>query len=163
VEVLGRYSNPGSQTDRLRKLAQLPPVRKHPRRSKRVKQVQHRLSKPAVMELVAAYQEGITVADLADRYRISRTTLMKHIVRAGAPRRWRKLSQSDIEQAKHMYASGLSLVQLGEHFGVNRSTVQYAFRKVGFVLRDSHGRERAGPDRLLASPPSYQDPPGNFK
>ena len=88
------------------------------------------------------YQAGAAVNDLAERYRVSRMTVMRQVDRAGVPRRWRILQSADVEEACRLYASGLSLAKIAVKFGVHPSTIRRALVKAGAALRDAHGREQ---------------------
>src|SRR4051794_20588242 len=89
VELLGSYSNPdilsrvrqvlaGQRTDRV-------PARTT--RSLPRKQAQTRLNAEEVEKLLGRYRQGAKINDLAAEFGIARTTVMKHVERAGAPRR----------------------------------------------------------------------------
>lgn len=104
-------------------------------------QRQHRLPAEHVEELVADYASGASIMELAKRYEINRTTVMKHLDRSGVDRRFRKLSEMDVLEAARLYDSGLSLAAVGKHLGVYPSTIYSALRKAGVQLRDQHGRE----------------------
>ena len=141
MELLGRYSNPdilsrlrqvlaGQSTDR-------PPGRTT--RSLPQKQAQNRLDPEEVDRLVQNYRTGTKIDDLAKQFQISRTTVMKHVELAGAPRR-RNLIIDRIDEARQLYDRGWSLARVGAHFGVDPATVGYAFRKAGIPRRDTHGR-----------------------
>jgi predicted DNA-binding protein YlxM (UPF0122 family) len=103
---------------------------------------QHWLTKTEFTDLLAGYEHGGAINELAARYRISRTTVMKHLDRAGVPRRWRKLETTDIDRAKVRYGTGLSLAEVAAAFEVYPSTIHAAFRKAGVTMRDPHGRQR---------------------
>ena len=80
-EVSGRYSNPFEQGERLRDLIEMvpkgsPEVSVGPR-----KQVHRRLCPAEIEELVAGYQAGATACQLADRFRIHRTTVLSLLER----------------------------------------------------------------------------------
>ena len=64
---------------------------------------------------------------------------MKHIERAGAPRR-RNLLGDHLDEARRLYDQGWSLAKVARHFDVDPGTVGYAFRKAGIPRRDTHGR-----------------------
>ena len=66
-------------------------------------------------------------------------TVMKHVERAGAPRR-RHLLTDLLDEARQLYDQGWSLASIGTHFGVNASTVWHALRRAGVPMRDTHGR-----------------------
>jgi len=47
-----------------------------------------------------------------------------------------------IDEAGQLYRSGQSLATVGEHLGVNASTVRTALLKAGMQMRDCQGHER---------------------
>ena len=105
---MGRYSNTGEMASHLGELANMvpqpsPTVRKSP------KQVQHRLGSEEIDQLVAQYQAGAKVNDLAARFRINRYTVNQHIERAGVRLHYPALSPEEIEDAARLYMSGESL------------------------------------------------------
>ena len=141
MELLGSYSNPdilsrvrqvlaGQSTDRL-------PDRTT--RSVAQRQAQNRLDPAEVDRLVQNYRSSTKIDDLAKQFQISRTTVMKHVERAGAPRR-RNLIIDRLDEARRLYDQGWSLARVGAHFGVDPGTVGYAFRKAGIARRDAQGR-----------------------
>jgi DNA-binding CsgD family transcriptional regulator len=95
-----------------------------------------------VAELVRGYVDGRRVDDLASEFQINRSTVIGHLDRAGVARRWKKLHPADVQEAKHLYGSGLSLAKVAGHFGVHASTVHSALRKAAVPMRDIQGRER---------------------
>jgi len=141
VELLGRYSNhdiasqlrqvlAGQKSDR-------PPARTT--RSLRKKQIQHRLEPEEVDQLLECYRAGAKINELATEFAINRNTVMKHVERAGAPRR-RGVIVERLDEARRLYEQGWSLAKIGQHYGVDPNTVWYTFRKMGVPRRDSHGR-----------------------
>jgi hypothetical protein len=134
--------NPADQGERLHDLLQIVPSRPKTVNSRIPKAVHRRLRPAQVEELVAGYQAGSTVYQLAEQFRINRGTVSKLLEREGVPRRGRPLSPAQVEQASRLYATGLSLVSVGKQLGCDGSTVHLAFRKAGVRMRDTHGRER---------------------
>ena len=138
---MGRYSNHDNVTTLQRILAgqerDRPPARTT--RSLRSKQVQHRLGSEEVAQLLERYRAGTRIIDLATEFGIARNTVMKHVERAGAPRR-RNLVRDHLDEARRLYDQGWSLAKVAEHFGVDPGTVGYTFRKAGIPRRDTHGR-----------------------
>jgi DNA invertase Pin-like site-specific DNA recombinase len=139
VELMGRYSNHDNVTTLQRILAGQ--ERDHPpaRTTRSLRQIQHRLSTDEVQRLIELYLQGQLIDGLATQFNVSRTTVMKHVERAGAPRR-RNLLEDRVEEARLLYDQGNSLAKIGQHLGVNPSTVWHAFRKAGIPMRDTHGR-----------------------
>ena len=107
VELLGRYSNQEIVTRLQGVLAGQKPDRLPARttRSLRTKQVQHRLEPEKVDQLLERYGAGTKINDLAAEFGISRTTVMKHVERAGAPRR-RNLVRDHLDEARRLYDDG---------------------------------------------------------
>ena len=70
------------------------------------------------LELVAAYQGGEFVRQLAVRFGINGNTVSAILKRHEVSTRWRKLSDEQLEQAEAPYASGLSEAAVAEPFGV---------------------------------------------
>jgi len=91
-----------------------------------------------VQRLIQLYTQGELIDALAAQFH-SRTTVMKHVERAGVPRRRNLLTQR-INEARQLYNQGWSLATIGQHLGVNASTVWHALRKAKVPMRDTHGR-----------------------
>ena len=121
MELIGRYSNPFEQGERLRDLVEMvpkgsPEVSAGPR-----KQVHRRLRPAEIEELVTGYQAGATACQLADRFRIHRTTVLSLLERQSVTRRNRRLSSTEINQARELYAAGQSLAKVGKQLGAMRA------------------------------------------
>jgi transposase-like protein len=91
------------------------------------------------------YQVGATINELTGRFRVNRTTVMRHLDRAGVETRYRRLTLEQIEEAARLYAEGWSLARLGERLGVSRGTVLNAFRKAGVKTRPRPGERGSEP------------------
>ena len=136
---MGRYSNHDNVTKLQHILAGHKPERLPARTTRSARQIQHRLTSDEVRRLIELYKQGELIDDLATQFHISRTTIMKHVERAGAPRR-RNLLTRRIDEAQDLYNQGWSLVRIGQHLDVNASTVWHALRRAGVRMRDTHGR-----------------------
>jgi hypothetical protein len=100
------------------------------------KQVHRRLRPAEIEELVAGYQAGATACQLADRFRIHRTTVLSLLERQSVTRRNRRLSSTEINQARELYAAGQSLAKVGKQLGCHASTVRLVLLKAGVRMRD---------------------------
>src|SRR5712692_4245015 len=87
VELMGRYSNHDNVTTLQRILAGQERAQPPARTTRSLRQIQHRLSTDEVQRLIELYTQGELIDALAAKFHISRTTVMKHVERAGAPRR----------------------------------------------------------------------------
>jgi DNA-binding transcriptional regulator LsrR (DeoR family) len=86
----------------------------------------------------------MTVDELAERYQLHRTTVMRHLSTAGIETRRiaRKLTDDQVRHAAQRYhQEGLSLEELAEAFAVNSETIRREFIKAGVARRDP-GRRR---------------------
>lgn len=101
-----------------------------------------RLTPAERAELVAQYQSGLTVYQLADKYGIHRHTVSKHLRAAGVRLRLDGLTAEQIDEAVQLYASGWSLARIAARFDVTSKTVQARLRERGVSFRDTHGRDR---------------------
>ena len=140
MEVLGRYSNLRDQGQRIQVLLKMTPdgvptVRKP-------KQVHRRLRPHEVEQATLDYHAGATLRDLAGIFRMDRRGVANALERAGVPRRYRRLTASDIDTAIQLYESGKSLLAVGQHLGVNPSTIRHHLLQSKVQLRVQHGRRR---------------------
>jgi len=105
------------------------------------RQTQIRLGRADVEQLIAAYAEGNSVAQLVGRFKVHRTTVFAHLERNGASRRpaGSKLSNEDVIKAADLYRDGLSLDVIGHRFLVAPDMVGKALRRVGVQIRPRRG------------------------
>jgi DNA-binding CsgD family transcriptional regulator len=105
------------------------------------RQAQRRLRRSDVEQLIAAYADGNSVAQLGARFNVNRTTVLAHLQRNGGPRRQTgpKLSAEDVARAADLYRDGLSLAAIGHRLGVNASTVGKALRRADVQIRLRRG------------------------
>lgn len=99
-----------------------------------------RLSPAERAELAQAYGEDQTVMVLADRFSISRTTVLKVLHDQGVELPYRKMDSAGVEEARRLYESGWSFARVGAHLGVDPKTVHNAFRRAGVPTRPRVGR-----------------------
>jgi hypothetical protein len=137
---MGRYSNRGEMASELQILLDMTPE-PGPVIERKEKQFHHRLYSEEIEQLIADYQAGAKVRDLADRYRVNRNTVIQHINRAGVRRHYPALNPGEVEEAAQLYQSGQSLVSVSERFVVNATTIRSALLKAGVAMRDCHGRK----------------------
>ena len=109
------------------------------------RQVQHRVSKSEIEQLVIIYQSGRTVNDLADDFQVNRTTVMAHLRRAGVPRRESKIGDTQLSEVVECYFAGQTLVQVADQFGVDGETIRRALLQAGVVRRSAGKRPRMEP------------------
>ena len=93
-------------------------------------------------EIVDKYQAGERVVDIARALSINKVTVIDHLNRADVERRPLGMSDTQIDEAVQLYASGLSLARIGERLGFSARTIQSRLRERGVRFRDTHGRER---------------------
>ena len=109
-----------------------------PDRPTRSRQFQRRLDDQEQAQLLAAYEQGARVNDLAEIFGVSRSAVMANLSRLGAESR-RGIVHRRIDEARTLYEQGRSLVEIGKRYGVYPSTVRDALRKAGVRLRQRPG------------------------
>lgn len=73
--------------------------------------------------------------ELADRFGVHRRTAAAHLYRRGISPRTRGLELNQIEEARGLYAEGLTLIEIGLPFGVSQGVIGRALVKAGQELR----------------------------
>jgi len=98
--------------------------------------------KPAQVDaLVAGYEAGKTMEQLAAGFGINRVTVSAHLRRAEVPLRRAGLDPQQAAEAACLYKAGWSSGKLAERFDVSVDTVLKALRRAGVAL----GPRRGGP------------------
>jgi DNA-binding transcriptional regulator LsrR (DeoR family) len=104
--------------------------------------VQRRLTAIEIAALVAEYQHGRSLNELARQFGVHRRTVADHLERLGVARKVNlpKLTPTDIERAVSQYQAGDSLATVGKTLNVDASTVQRALKRAGVAIRPRPGR-----------------------
>jgi hypothetical protein len=85
---------------------------------------------------------GTTTYELGAQFGIDRRTVSNILHRHGVQMRRRGLSPDEVDDAIHLYNFGWSLARVGEHLGVDPTTVLNRLWGRGIPTRDTHGRAR---------------------
>ncbi len=88
------------------------------------------------------YRNGATVYQLAQEFDISRHTVSTRLKKAGVTMRQQSPGSELIDSMVELYASGLSLADVGTQTGTSPGTVRHYLLVGGVQMRDSHGRKR---------------------
>jgi DNA-directed RNA polymerase specialized sigma24 family protein len=110
------------------------------RPSVRQRQAQRRLTPEQVQRLVAEYEDGASVQDLASRWSIHRTTVASQLRQAGVKLRGQGVPADCRAEAVRLYGEGWSCQRLGERYGCNATTVWKVLKQAGVRLRESWER-----------------------
>lgn len=115
---MGQTVGSSKQSALFRRLAEELPalLRRRPRRAKpgKQQQTQRRLSPQQVERLVAEYQAGADMKELAARWELHRTTVATHMRRAGVALRRQGVPGDRLDEAVRLYGDGWSLQRLAE-------------------------------------------------
>jgi lambda repressor-like predicted transcriptional regulator len=135
VDLVRAYSNPSDQVERLRLLLELPRDARRERHQRPPKQAQTRLDPEGVTQLVAGYQAGGRVKQLARQFGIHRLTVSSILQREGVALRPRGIHPDDLAEVIHLYGKGWALARLAAKFDVSPSTVTNTLRRAGVPIR----------------------------
>jgi IS30 family transposase len=142
VDRRGRNANPFYQE--FLSLLELLPLLKSPSAPKTSrpprKQDQTRLEADEASELIQRCQAGDTVYDLSKRFNVHRQTVSTILKRNDVRLRRSQLRESEVDRAIDLYASGLSLSDVGSRLGKSAGTIRRVLIANGIATRDSHGR-----------------------
>ena len=98
-------------------------------------QTQKRLDPDQIARLIAEYEAGSPVNDLAVTYGLNRSTVLHHLKRQGVPRRRSRLTIADVEKIVGLYAYGESVERIALELRIGATTVRRALVKAGVELR----------------------------
>jgi DNA-binding CsgD family transcriptional regulator len=98
-----------------------------------VETVQTFLTTAEVDHLVADYEAGAGVLELAEKYGIHRATVFAHLRRREVPRRHPGLSDYEQAEAVRLSQDGMSMRAIGRQMGVDRKAVRVALVDAGML------------------------------
>lgn len=102
---------------------------------------QRRLTPTDIDDLIAVYQAGATIRQLAYDFDIHRSTVAAHLDRRQIPRREAKTAGDDttLAEAAESYATGSSLADVARRYGIDPQTVANRFQRAGVPVRPRRG------------------------
>jgi DNA-binding CsgD family transcriptional regulator len=127
VGLLTLYSNLSDQGERIPRLLELP-ERAPGEAARTPHSVRQRPTKAQREVMIAAYQTGETVRQIADRLGFHRDTVSATLAREGVGRRYHERRDVDLDQADELHNAGLSLTVIAEILGIGRTTLIKARR-----------------------------------
>jgi transposase-like protein len=95
-----------------------------------------------VIEMVARYKGGATVYELAAEFGCNRATVATRLKKAGVSMRLQSPKSEAIDSMVRLYASGLSLLEVGKQLGFCANTVRNCLRGRRVRVRDTHRQDR---------------------
>ncbi|MGW5106146.1 hypothetical protein [Nocardia sp. NPDC004123] len=95
-------------------------------------------------QLISAYRDGASTAQLATRFGISKTAVLALLNNRDVPRRFQSIPTDDIDNVERLYLAGHSLASCSRLTGFPASTIRDALRQRGTPMRTPGGR-RQGP------------------
>lgn len=106
-----------------------------------LRQAQRRLSSAELEALIAEYEGGARVGELARIYDLLRTTVAKHVARAGKTRP--VMTEAQIDEAVCLYGEGWTLHDVGQHLGVADQTIRRVLVERAVTIRPGGRRKIA--------------------
>ncbi|QWT23896.1 helix-turn-helix domain containing protein [Subtercola sp. PAMC28395] len=92
-----------------------------------------KLSQPVRTEILARYQQGERVIDLAAAFGISEWSVQNLRKRSGLEPHPRGMSAESIAQAIELFSEGLSFIKIGKRVGFDPKTIAKALRARGIA------------------------------
>jgi DNA-binding transcriptional regulator LsrR (DeoR family) len=104
-----------------------------------LRQAQRRLAPTELEALIVEYEAGARVCELAKAYELHRTTVARHVARAGKTRP--VMTEAQIDEAVVLYRDGWTLHNVGRHLGVADQTIRRVLVERAVTIRPG-GRRR---------------------
>lgn len=136
--LVNSYSNNGLRGQELRRLLQIPdqPVRSdHRPLMRRARQ----LPDDEIARLVADYEAGVLVDDIALKCGTRRGTVTEIMKTTGRRVRCKGLSDPELAQATELYEGGASLATVGREGGIDAMTIRTWLLRAGVRIRPRNG------------------------
>ncbi|SUA46429.1 Uncharacterised protein [Nocardia africana] len=114
-----------------------------PVRPKSARNIQRRLPRHTIDQLVHAYRDGATTLELAARYDISKTAVLNLLNRECVTRRHQPLTDADINHLENLYLAGHSLASCSRLTGTPASTIKDALHKRRIPMRPASGHRNS--------------------
>jgi len=106
-----------------------------------LRQAQRRLSPAELEALIAEYEAGARICELAKVYDLHRTTVAGHVARAGKTRP--VMTDAQIDEAVRLYGEGWTLHNVGQHIGVADQTIRRVLVERAVTIRPGGRRKVA--------------------
>ena len=106
-----------------------------------IRQPQRRLSGAQALLLADKYRNGATVYQLAEEFRICRSSVSVWLKRLEIPMRRQSPDDKSIDSMISLYLSGFSLASVAQQLGTSPGTVHNHLKSRRIQMRDSHGRQ----------------------
>ena len=152
VDLAGRYSKRSDlqklETNRAKIEAGRPSTlpRRHPKprseRPREPRKIARRLSRTTVEQLINAYRDGTSTAQLATRFGISKTAILTLLNNRDVPRRFQSMLADDIDNVERLYLAGHSLASCSRLTGFAASTIRDALHERGTPMRAPGGHHQ---------------------
>jgi DNA-binding transcriptional regulator LsrR (DeoR family) len=104
-----------------------------------LRQAQRRLAPAEREALIADYEAGARIGELAKVYDLHRTTVAKHVARAGKTRP--VMTEPQIDEAVALYRDGWTLHNVAQRLGVADQTIRRVLVERAVAIRPG-GRRR---------------------
>jgi DNA-binding CsgD family transcriptional regulator len=91
-----------------------------------------------VDRLVTRYKEAKNIRRVAAEFKMSRTTVAKHLADRGIVTT-KRMNAAQVSQAIELYADGLSSMTIGKQLGFDNHTIIKALRTSGVTIRSALG------------------------
>jgi hypothetical protein len=106
-----------------------------------LRQGQRRLSSAELKGLLAEYDAGARVGELAKVYGLHRTTVAGHVARAGKTRP--VMTEAQIDEAVRLYGDGSTLHDVGQRLGAADQTIRRVLVERAVTIRPGGRRKVA--------------------
>lgn len=106
----------------------------------RPRRLADRIPEQQRQEIVSAYAAGESAHVLASKYSVGRNSILALANEAGVPRKLRRMSEPETDEAVRLYQQGHSFVTVGKLIGFGPTAVADALKRHGLSPRPRRGK-----------------------
>src|SRR4051812_40669393 len=96
-----------------------------------VRRVSFRLDEQLVQQLLADYRTGRTGRELAEEYRLARSTVIGLLRKHGVAVRYPRVTPEDAKEMVRLYRSGMRQVDIAARFGRDAGNIWHVLKRAG--------------------------------
>lgn len=142
VELMGRYSNQAHLMETNKRAVSTSATRRQAAEvTWRSFRLADRIPEQLRQEIIRSYETGESAHALGARHGIARNSILALVAEAGVPRKVRRMSEAETDDAVALYQRGLSFVLVGERLGFGPTAIADALKRRGESPRSRRSSE----------------------
>jgi len=97
----------------------------------RARRLSLRISDVDIARLVSDYEAGLSGRQLAQKYGLGRSTVLKLLREHGVAVRYPRLTEAECARVVELYRQGMRQIDIAEQFGRHKAVIWHVLRRAG--------------------------------